>query len=216
MSARRQYRSELRQAQAVATRARILQAARELFLDSGYPATTLQQVASQAGVALPTVTGIFANKRALLDEVLRNAVRGENGPPLSLHEELTAVLAATDPEVLLAMHARLIANANTRAHDMFEILRKAATVEPAVEAQRQKGATDRRRDQAQVARVLADRKALRPGLSVPQATDVLWLYSSSDIYRLLVIDRGWPIQRFTTWLQDTLTHALLDPDSPSF
>jgi AcrR family transcriptional regulator len=207
---RRQYRSEIRQQQAAATRARILRSARELFLERGYPAATLQQVADHAGVALPTVTGIFANKRTLLDEVLRRAVRGQNREQLSPREQLQAVLAAPDADALLAAHAELIAQANERAHELFEIVRKAATVEPPVEAQRQKGAADRRADQAAVVREIARRDALRPGLSVQHATDILWLYSSADVYRLLVVDRGWSIQRFTTWLRRTLTDTLLE------
>jgi hypothetical protein len=41
----------------------------------------------------------------------------------------------------------------------------------------------------------------------------MWLYSSPDVYRLLVADRGWPLPRFTAWLHQTLTDALLSRPS---
>jgi len=50
---------------------------------------------------------------------------------------------------------------------------------------------------------------LRPGLAVAQATDLLWALGSAEMYRMLVVDRGWPPQQYEGWLASTLIHALL-------
>jgi TetR/AcrR family transcriptional regulator, regulator of autoinduction and epiphytic fitness len=211
---KREYRSPLRAEQAAATRRRIVEAARELLLERGFAATKLDQVAAHAGVALPTLTGHFPNKGALLEEVLRAVAGGtaedERAP---LGEQLKALLATTDPRELLTAVAAVIRAANERAFELFEILRKAAAVDPAIEERRRSGAEARRRDQAPIARHLKRHRALLPGISEQQATDILWLYSSADVYRLLVHDSHWPTKRYEQWLAQTLKQALLAPEA---
>jgi AcrR family transcriptional regulator len=210
VSTRREYRSPLRAEQAAATRRRIVDAARTLLLEHGFAATKLDQVADRAGVALPTLTGYFPNKAALLEEVLRAAVSGAeaHGEP-RIGEQLKALLQIPDPERLLSAVAAVICTANERAFVVFEIIRKAAAADPNIEERRRNGAEARRRDQLPIARHLKRCRALRPGLSERQAADILWLYSSADIYRLLVRDSRWPAKRYEQWLARTLIDALL-------
>jgi AcrR family transcriptional regulator len=208
MPAKRSYRSPLRREQAAATRRRILDAARALLVERGYAATKLDQVAVAAGVALPTLTGYFPTKAALLEEVLRAAVRGA-GDEGAIGERLQAALEHEDPRELLSAVAAVVRAANERAFDLFEILRKAAAAEPSIERRRHEGAEGRRRDQAAIARHLERAGALRGDLSEREATDLLWLYSSADVYRLLVRDSGWAPDRYERWLAATLADALL-------
>jgi AcrR family transcriptional regulator len=210
VTTKRTYRSRLRAEQAEATRRRILDAARVLLSEQGYAATKLDEIARRAGVALPTLTGYFANKPALLQAVLRFVVAGsadEGGPTIG--EQLETVLDDEDPRALLASVAAIYRTANERAFELFEIMRKAAAADPKIEQQRRAGAEARRRDQAPIARRLGREALLRPGLSEQQATDVLWLYSSADLYRLLVHDSRWPPARYERWLAETLADALL-------
>jgi AcrR family transcriptional regulator len=210
VTSKRAYRSPLRAEQAAATRARIIDAARGLLSERGYAATKLDQVAAQAGVALPTLTGYFPNKAALLEDVLRAVVSGastDDHP--SIGEQLDAARAIGDPSELLAAVATVFRVANERAFELFEIMRKAAAADPRLEERRRSGAEDRRRDQTPIARHLKRGGALRPGVSERQAVDILWLYSSADIYRLLVHDSGWPADRYEHWLATTLVSALL-------
>ncbi len=209
MNARRPYRSPAREAQARATRARILAATRRLFLERGYAATTMRQIAHEGAVALPTLTGLFPSKRALLDEVLRS-LRGDGDDASPHADAVEEILRAPDPGELIARVAALDRGANEEAFELLEILRTAAVVEPEMEARRRAGADDRRRDRARIARELARRGALPPEISVRQATDVLWFYGSADTYRLLVADAGWTPQRFERFVRDALTAALVD------
>jgi AcrR family transcriptional regulator len=213
VSTKRDYRSPLRAEQAAETRRRIVDAARLLLIERGFAATKLDQVAAQAGVALPTLTGYFPNKAALLEEVLRAVVSGpsaEQPPPIG--QQLKALLDIPDPHALLTEVAAVVRKANERAFELFEIMRKAAAADPKIEERRRTGAEARRRDQAPISRHLKRTRALRPDLSEQQATDILWLYSSADIYRLLVHDSHWPTARYEQWLAHTLRHALLAPD----
>jgi hypothetical protein len=130
---------------------------------------------------------------------------GEHEP-----RDLRTALAVSDPRALLAAIAAIFRVANERAYELFEIMRKAAAADPNIEERRTSGAEDRRRDQSPVARQLKRGGVLRTELSERQAVDILWLYSSADIYRLLVHDSQWPPERYEQWLAQTLIDALLE------
>ena len=83
---RRPYRSPKRQAQAAQTRARMLQAAAELFAERGYVRTTVADVARQAGVSEPNVYAVFTDKPGLLAAAIQQAVRGEE-PAVPLRDQ---------------------------------------------------------------------------------------------------------------------------------
>src|SRR3954454_3324445 len=75
----RRYRSTVRQEQAARARAQIVAAAGELFLDQGYPRTTVKQIAERAGVAPDTVYAAFGSKIRVLTALIdaRLAPRGD-------------------------------------------------------------------------------------------------------------------------------------------
>jgi TetR/AcrR family transcriptional regulator, repressor for uid operon len=54
------------------TRQRIIQTAREVFSQSGYDGTTLQEVANRAGLTRPALNYHFANKRVMYHEVIES------------------------------------------------------------------------------------------------------------------------------------------------
>jgi AcrR family transcriptional regulator len=76
----RRYNSPLRLQQAAASRAAVLRAARELFLDQGYGATTIGQIAARAGASKPTVSTAVGNKQRLLKTVRDVAMAGTTTP----------------------------------------------------------------------------------------------------------------------------------------
>jgi len=51
--------------------------------------------------------------------------------------------------------------------------------------------------------------ALRPGLRERDAADLIHALMSPELYRLLVVDRGWTPQRYQQWLATTLADQLL-------
>ena len=94
MAVKRSYSSTKRQAQARETRRSILEAALELFVTSGYAATSIQTIAEQAGVAVQTVYAVFGTKRELLRQLIESTIAGDDEPlPISDRPDVRAVAA---------------------------------------------------------------------------------------------------------------------------
>lgn len=203
------YKSPLREEQARRTRERILDAARETFRDKGYGATTLADIANAAGVAEPTVRAIFKTKPNLVEHLLRLGVRGEDtDTQLQDRDAFREILAATDPDTLLDRHADLATAVHRRSWDVMEIARGAASSDPTIAAIYEKRPHARRKNQRAIAKRLAELGALPEGTSVETATDLLWLYTSHEIYRMLVIERKWSPDRYRAWLRTAVATIL--------
>jgi AcrR family transcriptional regulator len=203
------YNSPLREEQAKRTRERILGAARETFRDKGYGATTLTDIANAAGVAEPTVRAIFKTKPNLVEHLLRLAVRGEDTETqLQDREAFQEILAATDPNTLLDRHADLATSVHSRSWDVMEIARGAASSDQTIAAIYDQRPHARRKNQRAVAKRLAELGALPNGTSVETATDLLWLYTAHEIYRMLVIERKWTPDRYRAWLRNAAAQIL--------
>jgi AcrR family transcriptional regulator len=194
--------STYRQEQAAATRQRIASAARKLFGERGYGATTLAAIAAEAGVAEPTVYAVFGSKKGLL-LALRQQMHAEVELP-----KLTAeAKAAPDARRKLEGWARLLRRQMERSYDVIVAHREAARVDPAA-AEEYRGVLDSRAGVMQelVRELGAD---LRSDLNHRTATDIVWAFSNEEIYRELVQERGWSPDRYETWMARTLKQQLL-------
>jgi len=212
---KRRYHSPRRQAQAEATRQRLLDVARALFASQGYAATTLPTIAREAGVSVPTVTAVFGSKRAILDTLIAITVRGDETPTLLIDREWwQKMLAEPDPTRQVRQWAAGVGGIHERSTDIFEIVRGAATADPELATLRRDLAAGRLRDSRTVTESLASKGALAPGLAVERATDLLWALGSAEMYRLLVAERGWSPGDYEQWLADALIDALFDNDVP--
>jgi AcrR family transcriptional regulator len=211
---KRRYRSPHRQAQAAATRQRILDAAEQLFVTHGFPATTLAAIARAASVSLPTVTAAFGTKLGLLNALIATTVRGDEAPiPLPDRDWWRAALDEPDPRRLLQQVAANGRRIHERTTDIFEIVRGAAAADPAMAALRRELAVGRLRDCRLIADALVQRAALRPELTVEQGADLIWTFGSAELYRMLVAERGWSPDAYQQWLATTLIESLLAPNT---
>lgn len=209
---RRPYHSPRRTAQAAATRRAVLEAARRLFVAKGYAATSREEIAGEAGVAVQTLATVAPGKRGLLDAVLAEAARGEDGEPLpvTMRSHLRDLRAEPDGAALLHAHARNSAAVSRRTAGLAEALRRAAGAEPEIAAVWGDWQRQRRRGQAAVVELLARRPpGLRAGLSADEAADILWLLTDDALHDALVAERGWSPARFTTWLGEAMSALLL-------
>ena len=203
------YNSPLREEQAQRTRDRILGAARQTFREKGYGATTLADIAEVAGVSEPTVRAIFKTKANLVEQLLRLAIRGEDSDAqLQDGEAFNGILAADDPDTLLDRHADLAAAVLSRSWDALEIARGAASSDPAIAEIYEQRPQARRKNQRAVAKRLDELGALPDGTSVEAAADLLWLYTSHEVYRMLAIERKWSADRYRAWLRAATTSIL--------
>jgi AcrR family transcriptional regulator len=184
------------------TRERILQAARDTFGRQAYGATTLADVARAAGVAEPTVRAVFETKPNLVEHLLRLAVRGSDDDlQLQQQEAFQDVLAAPDADVLLDRLAALAETVHRRSWDVLAIVRGAASADPAIAELHEQRQRARHANQRAIARRLYELGVLESHTSVDAAADLLWLYTSTDIYQMLVIERHWSAERYRAWFR---------------
>ncbi len=190
----------------------VLTAARELFPERGYAGTTINEIATAAGVAVETIYRSFGSKAALFRGVLEAAIAGGAERAAMPPEQRPAVRKMAeepDPRHVLELHAATQPGIHARSGPYDRVLREAASADPdladvwrQLEAQRLTG-------MSRLARRLHDLGALRPGLSVEKARDILWTVNSHAVYDLLVVQRGWPPERYRDWIVATNVHALL-------
>jgi AcrR family transcriptional regulator len=212
---RRRYNSTRRREQARQTRADILDAARRLFIEHGYTATTLASIAETAGVSVDTIYGAYGSKPELFRTLIRVSVRGDEDPAsLQEREVIKAIVAEPDPRRKIEMYAEMLAEVNPRHAPLVVALREAARGDPDLAAIWERHKTDRLEGMAAFASHLAAEGALRPGLSEVEARDVLWTLNSTDVHDLLVGERGWSPERYGAWVAEQLIAAVIDPSFP--
>jgi AcrR family transcriptional regulator len=200
---RREYHSPARERQAGETRLRILQAARALLLRSGFAGTTIESIAVAAEVSPKTVTAIFGSKRGILAALLDPGVFG------SRFQEVRGQLRTEpDPKRRVRLAARLTRQAYERLGPEFELLRGASAVAADLKPLALQVETRRRDNLARLVSYVADQARLPRGLTEKNATDVLLVLTSFDIYRTLVLGLGWPPVRYETWLGNLLISSL--------
>jgi AcrR family transcriptional regulator len=207
---RRSYHSPRRQQQAAATRQGILEAAERLFEQRGYPATTMEQVAAEAGVALKTVYLAVATKSGLLRALWDLRLKGDQAEAAVAERPwYREVVEEPDPERQLRRNAHNARVVKERIGGVLKILRSAAPVDPDAEALWRLIQSDFHDNQRVIVESLDSRQALRPGLDVARATDILWTLNHPDVWLLLVGERGWPPEQWERWFADTTCAQLL-------
>ncbi|MDP8932497.1 MAG: TetR/AcrR family transcriptional regulator [Actinomycetota bacterium] len=206
---RRRYDNSRRQAQTRATRVEVITAARQLFVERGYPATTIEAIADAAATPLATVYRLFGSKRGILSAVLDVAFGGDDQPiAFADRPGVQAALAEPDPGRLLDAFAHICRELLDRSAPIQHVLASAAAVDP--EAADLLEITRRQRllGQSRVIRALADRDALPDSLGEREAADIVYTLMSPEVHRILTMERGWSPDRYQQWLATAL-HALL-------
>jgi AcrR family transcriptional regulator len=206
----RSYNSPRRREQAAATRRQILESAQQLFEQQGYAGTSMAAIAKEAGVALKTVYLAFETKSGLLRALWNVVLRGDEGDvPVAQREWYREVLEEPDPERQLRLNARNARAVKTRAGALLAVIRSAAAADPEVEPLWSRIQSEFYENQGAIVKRLHDRKALRAGLDVARATDILWTLNHPDLWHLLVGARGWTPEQWEQWFADTACSQLL-------
>lgn len=209
---RRSYDNRGRTEQARLTRQRILAAAHELLLDHGYRATTMADIGRASGVSVETVYKAFKTKATLVKAAYDQALVGDDEPvPLVDRPEYQAFIAEPDPAAKLRRYAAIARGISERIGPLMAVLAAGARSGGDPDLEALAATTDRERliGATHLAAHLEATGALRPGLDPDRARDTVWMLNSPDVYRLLVLDRGWSHDDYEHWLADTLTTALL-------
>jgi len=207
---RRRYDSSRRQEQARDNRRAVLQAARQLFLEHGFAATTMPAIASAAGVSVQTVYNAFGNKPRLAKAVFDVAIAGDDQPvPMLQRASLGRVRDAPDARTRLRLYGEFLAEVAPRHVPVQLVIRDAAASDPEARVVWAELQAERLKGMTMFARALHDDGHLRPGVSANEARDVLWTCNSAELFQLLVLERGWPPERYGRWVAEVLISALI-------
>jgi AcrR family transcriptional regulator len=207
---RRAYDSSRRQEQARVQRRRILECARRRFLENGYAGTTLGAIASDAGVSVETIYKAFRNKAGVLKEVFDFSVAGDDEPvPMIERDHAHWMRAEPDPRKKLAMFAVHMSESMPRAAPIFLLARAAASSEPEIQKLVAQWRAGQLHGLGLLAAHLDEGGHLRPGLDRNKARDLLWTINSTEVYDLLVLERGWTPEQYREFLAQSMIDALL-------
>lgn len=206
---KRRYDNSRRLAQVRSTRLRVIDAARRLFIEHGYPGTTIEAVADTADVALPTLYRLFGSKRELLKAVLDTAFGGDDEPiAFGERPDQQQALAEPDPVVLVHSFAHICRMFMERSSEMFHVLSSAAQVDPEIAELQDDIRRQRYTGQSRIVAAVAERKALDPQLSLSDAKDIAYAALSPEVHRILTIERRWSADQYERWLTRVLSSLL--------
>lgn len=204
-SGKRQYRSEIRSHAAEDTKARVLNAAKTLFMRHGIDGVTIARIAKKAGVSDPTVYALYKSKEGLLRALMLAGLFGQR------FQEARATLdQVKDPVKLIALTAHVARAIYESESTELGLVRGASAFSAALRKMEQEFETMRFDMQEDRIRLLFKAGRQRPGLTIEEARRILWMYTSRDIYRMLVHEGGWSPDRYQRWLSGTLLAALVD------
>jgi TetR/AcrR family transcriptional regulator, regulator of autoinduction and epiphytic fitness len=206
---------QTRRARARATQNRIIDHAYRLFSDSGYPSTTMEAIAAEAGVATQTVYYFFRTKALLLQQVVEVAAAGEAHPlPVMERPWMRQILTENNARRALALIVEHGVDIYIRVAPLRPTLEVAAASDTDVNAYWRAVAERRKSGMRTFVERLAELRTLQPDLTVQRATDVMFVINSHEVFLGLTRDSRWSVTDFKRWLYDTLTQQLLDPTRP--
>lgn len=193
-----------------ATRTRVIAAARQLFLERGYPATTMEAIGQASDTPMATLYRLFGSKPNVLQQVMNVAFVGDD-EAIGLHDRPLAAAAAAqeEPAAMLRGYAALTRDVASRSAPLHHVLRTAAAVDLEAAELLENNCRERANGQARVVAGLRRLNALRPGLEDGHALDIVYALMSPELHRVLTVDRGWDDDTYEHWLGDTLCRALL-------
>ncbi|MFI6984277.1 TetR/AcrR family transcriptional regulator [Embleya sp. NPDC050154] len=191
------------------TRERIVAAARDLFVAQGYGATSLQEVADRAGVAVQTVYFVFRNKRALFKDVVDTSIAGDAEPVATMDRDwFHSACAEPTAAGQLRAHIRGVRDILGRVAPIVPLIAAAAATDPEIAAQWPAGPDPRYTVQHAAAKALTSKPDARPDIDAARAADLLYGLLSPELYLIFVRDRGWSPDAWEEWVGATLTAHL--------
>lgn len=207
---KRKYNSSRRSAQAADTRHLVIDAARTLFIASGWRATTIAGIARAAKVSPETIYSTFRNKEAILQAVVEKAVRGDEPDKALLEQSGPSAIARADRQsVQIAIFAKDICRVLASVSDVMAVLRTAAETDSSLLKLYAALHEGRRRNLSFVANALIANGPLRDDMDVGQVTDHLWRLASPELFLLITKMEGLSNEAYSEWLGETLQARLL-------
>jgi AcrR family transcriptional regulator len=200
---KRNYSSKQRNASASATKTRVLEASRKLFSSRGIDAVTISEIGAEAGVAGSTVYALYKSKEGILRELMRESLFGDR------FRQASVLLSETDDPVELIRKTSHVSRAIYESETTdLGLIRHASGFSPALRKLEEE--FDQLRFDMQAARITALFNAgkARDSLAIAEARRIMWMYTSRDVYRMLVHEGGWSPEQYEDWLSRVLLSEL--------
>lgn len=188
---------------AAAHRAAMVQAARELFAEQGYFATTVEQIARRADVSPATVYAVAGGKAGLVTSLVQ---LWADAPVLA--ESPIRLAELDDPRAVLQLVAEASRTVRDQYGDVMRVLLATAAHESSVAEGLQRSTARYQQAMQRIAGHLDGLGALPPEMKPQEAADVLWFYFGYSGYFTLMDDSGWDLDRAHRWLRDQCARAL--------
>jgi AcrR family transcriptional regulator len=188
---------------------KILDAALKLFVTRGYPATTVDAIAQEAGVAVQTVYFSFRTKANILKQLVDTYVAADTPTATLRPAWLIDALAEPDPARQLEIQIKATASIYRRIASLLNVLHRASNTDPAVAEMWRTNQEQRRALQRELVTSLRRKKGLRPKMRIGQATDISYAILGPELFHLLVTERGWSIAEWERWSLHLLRSGLL-------
>ena len=178
-------------------------AARQLFAAHGYAGTSMARIAEAAGVSVQTIYDSIGSKAAIVGH-LSDLIDEEGGVgPL-----VGRIPEIEDPRQLLDVAVSIAHNLHERCGDIAGVIFGPAP-EPGLLALRTEGLARHRGGCVRLAGRLASLGALREGLTVEEAGDIIATLTHPETVRTMVLEYGWTWDRWHEWAVDALAGLVL-------
>lgn len=208
MAVKRKYSSSKREAQARETRRSILDAAHELFVTTGYAATTIQAIAEQGGVAVQTVYAVFGNKRELLRQLIESTITGDEDPlPVNERPEGREIAAEPDAQRRAELDAAFSRSITERVAPIVRVATEAAASDPELAAMMEEVKAVRRQEMIAAVQILAGPDGLR--VDPDEAAATLYVLYSPSVADMLMRDHGWTPEQYERWLAHMIAASVI-------
>ena len=209
----RRYDATRRRDRADRTRQEVIDAGSRLFLADGFAATTVTAIAQASRVSEQTIYKAFGGKAGLVRAIWARALEGEGSVPAERRSDAMQA-SERDPHEVIRRWGQFTIEVAPRVVPILLLIKSAASSDPQIAALLAEVDEQRLGRMERNARTLHERGQLRPGMTLDEARDLLWTFSSPELFELLVDRRGWSLERFAAFLTEQLSSALL-PAPPS-
>jgi AcrR family transcriptional regulator len=204
----RPYLSDKRREAADVTKARVLGAAKTLFAARGIDRVTIAEVAKRAKVSVSTVFALYKSKEGILRSLMKSTLFGQR-----FQAAIARLKDETDPVTLIALTANVARAIYEAESSELGLVRGVSAFSPALSKLEREFEEIRFQMQKERVELLFAQSKQRTGLTLEEARRIMWMYTSRDVYRLLVHEGGWTPDRYQKWLSITLVNALIKRSS---
>ena len=204
----RTYDSSRRKEQARRNRLAVLEAARSRFIAEGFAATTMSDIAADAGVSVESVYKMFGTKSGLLKPIFDITIAGDDEPtPMAERESIVQIIEEPDVMRKIDLYVALLQRTRPRTGPVNVLIRDAAGAD-AVAADTFRAT----RGEYLTAMTMAAENLHSTGrlkTTKNETRDILWTVCSPEVFELLVLERKWSLRRYGAFVASTLKNALL-------